>query len=146
MTTSHRNCTIWNPVDGRPDSVTRGDKLHPRQIGGLIVGVVVAGVAGILLTLAAIHGFQGLPSGDLILSTAMIGTSISLAILLVVLVVIMRLESTHLRDRWLTRINLRRALRQGPRVVTQTPADQALRPHHSARDRPGRRPWRHHPT
>lgn len=108
--------------------------------------MVVAGVAGILLTLAAIHGFQGLPSGDLILSTAMIGTSISLAILLVVLVVIMRLESTHLRDRWLTRINLRRALRQGPRVVTQTPADQALRPHHSARDRPGRRPWRHHPT
>ena len=107
--------------------------------------MIIAGVSTILLALAALRDFQGLPPGDLMLSTA-IGTSISLAILLVVLLVILSLESTHLRHRWLTRMSLRRALPRGPRVAMQTPADQALRPHHSVRDRPGRRPWRHGPT
>jgi hypothetical protein len=146
MTTCHRDRTIRNPVDGRPDSVTRGNKVHPRQIGGLLVGVVVAGIATILLALAALRDFQGLPAGDLVPSTAMISTALSLAILLVVLLAILRMESTHLRHLWLTRMSLRRVLGRGPRVVMQTPADQALRPYHSVRDRPGRRPWRHGPA
>lgn len=120
--------------------------MHPRQIGGLLVGVIVAAIATILLALAALRDFQGLPAGDLIPSTAMISTSLSLAILLVVLLAILSLESAHLKHLWLTRMSLRRVLGRGPRVAIQTPAEHALRPHHSARERPGQRPWRHRPT
>ena len=119
--------------------------MQSRQSGGLLVGVVVAGLATVLLALAALRGFEGAPSGDLMLSTAS-GISISLAILLVVSLAILSLESKHLRSRRLTRMSSRRAPGRGPRIAMQTPADQALRPHHSARDRPGRRPWRHGPT
>jgi hypothetical protein len=117
----------------------RGPKLLLNKNAWLLIGTVVAGLATIVLTIVALRDFQSPTSGDLVAATA-IGTPMSLAILLVGLLVILGLESAHLGRHRLTHMSLFRAPGRGPRVAMRIPADHAVRPHHSDRDRPGRRP------
>jgi hypothetical protein len=133
------------PADGRLDSVIGGIELEPRHSGRFLIGAVVTGLATILLTLVALRGLLTPPSGDLVASTA-IGTSMSLAILLVGSFAILSLEFAHLMSRRLKHASPPpTAPGRGPGVAMKTPAGHAARLHHSARDRPGGRPWRHDP-
>ena len=117
-----------------------------KHSGRFLVGAVVTGLATILLTLVALHGLPAPPSGDLVASTA-IGTSMSLAVLLVGTLAILSLELVHLLSRRLVHAGQpHRAPGRGPGVAMRTPAEHAARLHHSARDRPGGRPWRRGPT
>ena len=128
------------------DSATRSVELERKQIGRFLIGAVVAtGLATIVLTLVAVRVFQSRVPGDLLVSTA-IGTSMGLAILLVGSSAILSLELAYLMRRRMTHASLPRALGPGPGLAMRTPAEYAIRPHHSARDRPGRRPWRHGST
>ena len=120
--------------------------MERKQIGRFLIGAVVAtGLGTILLTLVALRGFESPASGDLVVSTAL-GTSVCLAILLVGSFAILSLELAHLMRRRLTPGSLPRAAGRGPSMAMRTPADHALRPHHSTRNQPGRRPWRRGPT